>query len=214
VARKTIIFQRACGPLFFLLIVASMTACASGPKSGEQTLRPGPQRLPSLRAQGDLVIATLAGATVTVEPLTEKALDAYYARRPSLLNPLKIVPKQTKGLLAFMLRIQNVGGDRITFDPGQAALVDQQSRRSAALSYDELYTLFSEQGKSALALRTLEETMLTKFLVIPPKLEREGLLLFPPPDPGAKAVILEVGSFYIGSAEQLLQFEFEIRRAP
>lgn len=192
-----------------------MTACASGPKSGEQTLRPGPQRLPSLRAQGDLVIATLAGATVTVEPVTEKALNAYYARRPSLLNPVKILPKRTtEGLLAFMLRIQNVGRDRITFDPGQAAVVDQQNRRSAALSYDELYTLFSEQGGSVAALRTLEETTLTTFLVIPPKLDRAGLLLFPPPDPAAKAVILELGSFYIGSTEQLLLFEFEIKRAP
>ena len=206
--------QRAFGPLFSLLIVVSLTACASGPKSGDQTLRPGPQRLPTLRAQGDLVIATLAGATITVEPLTEQALDAYYARRSNPLNPLKILPKKTKGLLAFMLRIQNVGRDRISVDPGQAVLVDQQDRRSAALSYDELYMLLSEQSKSALVLRTIEETMLTKFLVVPPKLEREGLLLFPPPDPAAKAVILEVGSFYIGSAEQLLLFEFEIRRAP
>ncbi len=206
--------QRAFGPLFSLLIVVSLAACASGPKSGEQTLRPGPQRLPTLRAQGDLVIATLPGATVTVEPLTEQALDAYYARRPNPLNPLKILPKKTKGPLAFMLRIQNVGRDRISVDPGQAVLVDQQDRRSAALSYDELYGVLSEVRNSAKALQAVEETVLTKFLVIPPQLDREGLLLFPPPDPAAKTVILEVGSFYIGSAEQLLLFEFEIRRAP
>lgn len=206
--------QRAFGPLFSLLIVVSLTACASGPKSGDQTLRPGLQRLPTLRAQGDLVIATLAGATITVEPLTEQALDAYYARRSNPLNPLKILPKKTKGLLAFMLRIQNVGRDRISFDPGQAVLVDQQDRRSAALSYDELYGVLSEVRNSAKALQAVEETVLTKFLVVPPQLDREGLLLFPPPDPAAKAVILEVGSFYIGSAEQLLLFEFEIRRAP
>jgi hypothetical protein len=167
-----------------------------------------------LRAQGDLVIATLPGATVTVEPLTEQALDAYYAQRPNPLNPLKILPKKTKGLLAFMLRIQNVGRDRISIDPGQAVLVDQQDRRSAALSYDELYGVLSEVRNSAKALQAVEETVLTKFLVVPPQLDREGLLLFPPPDPAAKAVILEVGSFYIGSAEQLLLFEFEIRRAP
>ena len=206
--------QRAFGPLFSLLIVVSLAACASGPKSGEQTLRPGPQRLPTLRAQGDLVIATLPGATVTVEPLTEQALDAYYARRPNPLNPLKILPKKTKGPLAFMLRIQNVGRDRISVDPGQAVLVDQQDRRSAALSYDELYGVLSEVRNSAKALQAVEETVLTKFLVIPPQLDREGLLLFPPPDPAAKTVILEVGSFYIGSAEQLLLFEFESRRAP
>lgn len=197
---------------FSLLIVVSLAACASGP-SGEAMLRPGPQRLPTLLAQGDLIIATLPGATVTVEPLTEKGLDAYYARRSTLLNPLKIFPRKTKGLLAFILRIHNVGRERVSFDPGQAALVDQQNRRSAALSYDELYTLFSEQSESTLALRTLDETILTKFLVVPPKIEREGLLLFPPADPSAKAVILEVGSFYVGSAEQLLLFEFEVRRA-
>ncbi len=198
---------------FSLLIVVSLAACASG-GSGESALRPGPQRLPTLRTQGDLIIATLPGATVTVEPLTEKGLDAYYARRSTLLNPLKIFPWRTKGLLAFILRIQNVGRERISFDPGQAVLVDQQDHRTPALSYDELYALFSEQRESALALRTLEETILTKFLVVPPKIEREGLLLFPPADPKAKAVILEVGSFYVGSAEQLLLFEFEVRRSP
>ena len=178
-------------------------------------LRPGPQRLLTLQAQGDLVIATLAGgATVTVEPLTEKGLDAYYARRPTLLNPFKRLPKGAKGPLAFILRIQNVGRDRVNFDPSQALLVDQQYRRSAALSYDELYSLFSEKGESAKVLRTLEETALTNLLVVPPKLDREGLLIFPPLDPAAKAVILEVGSFYVGSAEQLLLFEFEVRRAP
>ncbi|MDD5560043.1 hypothetical protein [Candidatus Methylomirabilis sp.] len=178
-------------------------------------LRPSPQRLPALRAQGDLIIATLGGATVTVEPLTEKGLDAYYTRRPALLNPFKMLSKgTTKGLLAFILRIQNVGRDRVNFDPGQAWLTDQQDHRSAALSYDELYGLFSDKGESAKVLRALEETTLTNLLVVPPKLDREGLLIFPAPDPTAKMVILEVGSFYVGSAEQLLLFEFEIRRAP
>lgn len=177
-------------------------------------LRPGPQRLPTLQAQGDLVIATLAGATVTAEPLTEKGLDAYYARRPALVNPFKILPKGSKAPLAFILRIQNVGRDRINFDPAQAWLTDQQDHRSAAFSYDELYSLFSEKGESARALRALEETVLTNFLVVPPKHDRDGLLVFPPLDPAAKMVILEVGSFYVGSAEQLLLFEFEVRRAP
>ena len=205
------------GPLarfFSLLIVLSCAACASSGPSGELMLRPGPQRLPSLRAQGDLVIAALDGATVTVEPLTEKGLDAYYTRRPTLLNPFKTLLKGTKSPLAFILRIQNVGRDRINFDPSQALLTDQQDRRSAALSYDEMYSLFSEKGESTKVLRVLEETVLTSLLVVPPKLDREGLLIFPPPDPAAKMVILEVGSFYVGSAEQLLLFEFEVRRAP
>src|SRR5574337_809413 len=138
------------GPLarfFSLLMVISLAACASGP-SGEAMLRPGPQRLPALRAQGNLIIATLGGATVTVEPLATKGLNEYYARRPTLLNPFKILPKGTKDPLAFILRIHNVGRDRVTFDPGQVWLVDQQDRRSAALSYDELYSLFSEKSES------------------------------------------------------------------
>ncbi len=210
-------------PLFFsgpparffslLIVVTSLAACALS-RSGESALRPGVQRLPTLRAQGDLIIATLPGATVTVEPLTAKGLEAYYARRTTLLDPFKILPKRTKGLLAFILRIQNVGQDRINFDPSQAVLVDQQDRRLAALSYDELYSLFPEKGESAKVLRAFEETVLTSYIVVPPKLDREGLLLFPSLDPAAKAIILEVGSFYIGSAEQLLLFEFEIRRAP
>lgn len=204
------------GPLarfFSLLMVITCTACASGP-SGEAMFRPGPQRLPTLRAQGDLVIATLAGATVTAEPLTDKGLDAYYARRPALVNPFKQRPKEAKGPLAFILRIQNVGRERVNFDPGQTWLTDQQNHRSAALSYDELYSLFSEKGESAKVLRALEETVLTNLLVVPPKVDREGLLIFPPLDPAAKMIILEVGSFYVGSAEQLLLFEFEVRRTP
>lgn len=204
------------GPLarfFSLLIAVALTACASG-RSGEFTLRPGPQRLPALRAQGDLVIATLTGATVTVEPLTEQGLDAYYARRPTLPNPFKIVPQKIKNPLAFIFRIQNVGRDRVHFDPSQVVLVDQQHRRAPAFSYDELYGLFAEHRASARAMRALEETVLTGYLVVPPKLEREGLLLFPSPDPAAKALILEVGSLYLGSIEQLLLFEFEVRRAP
>jgi hypothetical protein len=84
----------------------------------------------------------------------------------------------------------------------------------AAFLYDELYSLFSEKGESTKVLRALEETVLTNLLVIPPKLDREGLLVFPPLDPTVKTVILELGSFYVGSTEQLLLFEFEIRRAP
>jgi hypothetical protein len=167
-----------------------------------------------LRSQGDLVIATLTGATVTVEPLTEKGLDAYYVRRPALPNPFKALPRGTKAPLAFILRVQNVGRDRVHFDPGQAWLTDQQNRRLAAFLYDELYSLFSEKGESTKVLRALEETVLTNLLVIPPKLDREGLLVFPPLDPTVKTVILELGSFYVGSTEQLLLFEFEIRRAP
>ncbi|MCZ7626698.1 MAG: hypothetical protein C3F12_12870 [Candidatus Methylomirabilota bacterium] len=204
------------GPLarFFslLVVVVSLAACASIP-GGERTLtlRPGPQRLPTLRAQGDLVIATLPGATVTVEPLTAKGLDVYYARRATLLNPFNLFSTRAKGLLAFVVRIHNVGRERIHFDPGQTALVDQKDRRSTALGYDELYSLFSELHASTTALRALQDTVLTNLLVVPPKLDREGLLFFPAPDPDVKTAILEVGSFYIGSAEQLLLFEFEVK---
>lgn len=200
---------------FSLLTVGSLVACALVP-SGERirALRPGVQRLPTLRAQGDLIIATLPGATLTVEPLTAKGLEAYYARRTTQPDPFKVLPKRTKGLLPFILRIQNVGQDRVNFDPSQAVLVDQQDRRVASLSYDELYSLFSEKGEPAKVLRAFEETVLTSYVVVPPKLDREGLLLFPSLDPAAKSVILEVGSFYIGSTEQLLLFEFEIARTP
>lgn len=210
---KPLIFNGPVARFLSLLLVIFCTACASGP-SGEAVLRPGPQRLPTLRSQGDLVIATLTGATVTVEPLTEKGLDAYYARRPTLPNPFKALPRGAKAPLAFILRVQNVGRDRINFDPGQAWLTDQQNRRSAAFLYDELYSLFSEKGESEKVLRTLEETVLTNLLVIPPKLDREGLLIFPPLDPAVKTVILEMDSFYVGSTEQLLLFEFEVKRAP
>ena len=197
--------------LFSLLMTASLGACASGP-TGEATLRPGPQRLPMLRAQGDLVIATLRGATITVQPLTPEQLDRYYLRLPALVNPFKTLPKPNPRPLAFLVRIQNLGRDRINLDPSQALLTDQANHRTAAVAYDELHSMFSEGDEPAKAMQAVEETVLTSFLVIPPKLDREGLLLFPPPEPGAKTVILEMGSFYIGSVEQLLLFEFEVSR--
>lgn len=196
-----------------LLLIITCTACVSAP-SGEMTLRPGPQRVPALRAQGDLIIATLAGATLTVEPLTPQGLDAYYARRPALVNPFKVLPKGTKAPLAFILRIQNVGLDRINFDPGQALLTDQQGRRSQAFSYDELYSLVAGLGESAKILRALDETVLSNLLVVPPRHDRDGLLLFPPLDSAVKMMILTVGSFYVGPTEQLMLFEFEVRRTP
>ncbi len=165
-----------------------------------------------MRAQGDLVIATLQGATITVQPLTREELDAYYSRRPALVNPFKSVPKDTERPLAFIVRIQNRGRDRVNFDPTQVLLVDQADHRTAPLAYDELYSVLFQGADPARALQALEETVLTSYVVVPPKLDREGLLLFPPPAPGAKALILKMGSFYIGSAEQLLLFEFEVSR--
>ena len=199
--------------IFSVLIMTAVTACASSPK-GEALLRPGPQRLPTLRAQGNLVIATLQGAAVTVQPLTRDDLDAHYVRRPDLVNPFKMLPTGATRPLAFIVRIQNLGRDRINFDPGQAVLVDQKDRRASAMAYDELYGLFSEIEQRARVLQALEETVLTNFLVIPPKIDRAGLVLFPPPAPDAKALLLELGSFYVGSVEQLLLFEFEVHRAP
>jgi hypothetical protein len=92
--------------------------------------------------------------------------------------------------------------------------VDQEDQRTAALPYDELYSIFSKGDQPDPALQALQETILTNFLVIPPKIDRAGLLLFPRPEPEAKIVILDMGSFYVGSVEQLLLFEFEIHRAP
>lgn len=194
-------------------MATSLAACASGP-TGEAMLRPGPQRLPTMQAQGDLVIATLQGAAMTVQPLSQEGLDTYYSRRPSLVNPFKTLPKPASRPLAFIVRIQNLGRDRINFDPSQAMLVDQRDHRTAALPYDELHGVFSQGDTPDRALQALQETVLTSYVVVPPKLDREGLLLFPPLEQSVKAVILEIGSFYIGSAEQLLLFEFEVRRAP
>ncbi len=204
------------GPLarfFSVLTVATLVGCASGP-SGEARLRPGPQRLPHLRAQGDLIIATLEGVAITVQALTPTDLDAYYSRRPALANPFKGVGTATAGPLAFVIRIQNQGRERITFDPSQSQLVDQRDHRVNAITYDELHGVFSEGDQSAKALQSLQETVLTNFLVVPPRLDREGLLLFPPPNPDAKTVILRLDSLYVGSAVQLLLFEFEVKRTP
>ncbi len=194
-------------------MAVALAACASAPR-GKPTLRPGPQRLPHLQAQGDLVIAALKSVAITVQPLTPEGLDAYYSRRPALLNPFKSLSDPSQRPLAFIVRIQNQGRERVVFDPSQVQLADQRERRVNAIPYDELYGLLSESEQSAKALQALQETMFINLLVVPPKLDREGLLLFPPPDPEAKALILHMYSFYIGSAAQLLLFEFVIHRVP
>ncbi|MGH2670126.1 MAG: hypothetical protein ACRDH5_13610 [bacterium] len=198
---------------FSLLTAAALVACASGP-SGEARLRPGPQRLPHLRAQGDLIIATLEGASVTVQSLTPKELDAYYSGRPALVNPFKNLRDAKLQSVAFVVRIQNQGRQRVTFDPSQAQLVDQRDHRVNAIPYDELFSAFSEGDESAKTLQSLQETILINLLVVPPKLDREGLLLFPQLDPNVKSVILRLDSFYLGSAAQLLLFEFQVLRTP
>jgi hypothetical protein len=204
----------ASGPFarfFFALVLTSLVACASRP-TGEPGLRPGPQRLPHLQAQGDRVIASLDGATVTVQPMTPRALDAYFSQRVGA-NPFTAGPKVTDSPMAFVVRIQNRGRDRINFDPSQTFLIDQQNHRTAAMPYDELYSIFSESKERGRAMQVLDEAVLTAFLVVPPQIDRAGLLLFPPPVPEAKTLILDMGSFYIGSTSQLLLFEFEVHRA-
>jgi hypothetical protein len=199
--------------LFACVAIGLLAACAPGPK-GEPLLRPGPQRLPYLRAQGDLVIATLDGIAVTVQPVPGRALEAFFARRSGAITAFTAAPAGVERPLGFMVRIENRGNQRLAFDPAQAFLIDQRNQRTAVFPYDELYRMFSESEQPAKALQVLDDAVLTGFLVVPPKLERAGLLIFPPPPPDARLLILELASLYIGSTEQLLLFEFEVHRSP
>jgi hypothetical protein len=61
-------------------------------------------------------------------------------------------------------------------------------------------------------LRTLQATLFSRFVVIPPGGDREGLLVFPTLDSDIRHLLLELSSVFVGGRSIPGFFEFQILR--
>ena len=61
-------------------------------------------------------------------------------------------------------------------------------------------------------LLSLQATLLSRFVVISPGGQRDGLLLFSSIDPEAKLLMLDLGSFFVGGRMAPGRFEFQVVR--
>ena len=199
---------------FVFVGVLSFTSCASSPKDGVVVLRPSPARQPTHQVVGESIIASLGGAAVTVQWLSPPGVDRFYAGRIGLVNPF---PKETwkdAPPTVFLVQFRNQTSEDLQFDPALTFLVDQRGRRGVPLSFEEVYMGKPEAERSGPALRSLQATLFSRYLVLPPGGQREALLVFPGIDPEAKVLLLEFASFFIGGKSAPGHFEFQVLHQP
>ncbi len=180
---------------------------------GEVAIRPGVQQQPNLQVVGEAIVASLAGATVTVRWLNGASLEGYYADRPGLVYPWTREDWKQNAPTVFLVRVRNQTREEIQFDPGLVALVTQAGQRERPIPYEEVYMRLSGEEGSRARLLSLQATLLSRFVVLAPGGRREGLLLFPALDPDAKHLLLEFSAFYVGGRNNPGLFEFQVLRS-
>ena len=192
-----------------------LAACATTPAPPKaRLLRPGPQNLPVNTVTGEIIIAQLERATVSIRALSRDALGRYYGGQRDLVNPFADLPAGAPRPTAFLLHLRNDSPDPLSFDPTAARLADQEGRRQVPLDYPALYAFLVGAERGAERLRAVQRTVLTATVAVPPGGERQGLLLFPELPVGARAVLLDLASLYRGSAPQLVVFQFLVVEEP
>jgi hypothetical protein len=204
--------SRLRGSLVVLLVAASLLAgCGSAPKAaGRPVVRPLPQQPPTHQVVGGAIVASLGGAGVTVGWLGEEAADRYFTARPGLVPPWprdlwKVTPPTV-----FLLRIRNQTREEVQFDPGNASLTNQEGERDRPIPYEEFYMRLAEEPDGDARLRSLQSALLSRFVVLPPGGQREGLLIFPTADPKTRLLVLEIGSFFVGGRSTPGLFSFQM----
>ena len=203
--------QVACA--FFFVALLLFAGCASPPQ-GEVSILPSPQRQATHQVVGESIVASLGGAAVTVRWLAAPGIEQYFESKPGLVYPWpqevwKIAPPTV-----FFLRVRNQTSDEVQFDPTLVALVTQDGKRERPLSYENMYELLEGTEGAGGRLQSLQATLLSRFVVIAPGGQREGLLVFPTLAPEAKHLLLELASFYVGGRVLPGLFEFQVRRQP
>jgi hypothetical protein len=161
---------------------------------------------------GESIIASLGGAAVTVRWLSAPRVGQFYAGKPGLVNPFPPEIWKDAPPTVFFVRVRNQTSEEVQFDPTLATLVTQDGRRERSIPYEEMYLRLSQAEGSGPALQSLQATLLSRFVVIPPGGQREGLLLFPALDHDAKHLLLEFASFFIGGRRTPGYFEFQVLR--
>lgn len=194
------------------VLLAACATTADRPKA--RLLLPGPQSLPINTVTGDLIIAELERATVSLRALSWDGLQRFYAAQRDLVNPFADLPAGDARPTTFLLHLRNDSPDPLSFDPTAARLADQEGRRQAPLDYPALYVTLAGREQGAERLRAIQRTALTATVIVPPGGERRGLLLFPELPADARAVLVYLASLYRGSAPQLLVFQFLVTEQP
>lgn len=192
--------------------VLSLVGCASPPKDEVVTLRPGPPRQPTQQVVGEAIIASLGGVGVTVRWLPAPGVDRFYAGKPGLVNPFPKEMWKEAPPTIFLVQVRNQTSEEVQFDPALTFLVDQGGGRGLPLSYDEMYLGMSEAERSGPAMQSLQATLFSRFVVVSPGRQREGLLVFSVVGPDAKLLRLEFASFFIGGKSAPGLFEFQVLR--
>jgi hypothetical protein len=188
-----------------------LAGCASSPK-GEVVVRPSPSTQPTHQVVGDAIIASMGGAAVTVQWLPAPGIEQYYVGKPGLVNPFPPEDWKETPPTIFFVRVRNQTPEAVQFDPALISLVTQSGWRERPMAYEEMYMRLSEMEGAGARLRSLEATLLSRFIVVQPGGQREGLLVFPALDPDAKHLSLEFVSFFIGGRAIPSLFEFQVLR--
>jgi len=191
--------------------VLFLAGCASSPK-GEVVVRPSPPTQPTQQVVGESIIASVGGAAVTVQWLPAPGMEQYYVGKPGLVNPFPQEDWKETPPTVFLVRVRNRTPEDVQFDPTLVSLVTQSGRRERPMSYEEMYMRLSEAEGTNARLRSLEATLLSRFVVLQPGGQREGLLVFPTLDPETKHLSLEFASFFIGGRAVPSLFEFQVLR--
>jgi len=184
-------------------------ATTEAPK-GPAILRPASQQAPVNQVVGEAIVASLGGAAVTVRWLDGAAVGAYYASRPGLVAPWPRELWQESPPTIFLARIRNQTREEVQFDPAEVALVAQDGKRDRTIPYEEMYMRLADTDGAAPRLMSLQATLLSRFVVIQPGGEREGLLLFPSLKPEAVYLLLELPSFFVGGRPFPGRLEFQV----
>ena len=197
----------ACG-----MCLAALGCATTEKPVGPAVLRPAPQQASTSQIVGDAIVASLGGAGVALRWMDAGAVREYFAGRPGLVSPWPEEMWKESPPTIFLVRIRNQARDEVQFDPAMVALTSQDGERDRPVPYEELYMRLAEAEDAAPRLVSLQATLLSRFVVIPPGGQREGLLLFPSVRPEAVHLLLDLSSFFVGGRSFSGRFEFQVSR--
>ncbi|HSB68787.1 MAG TPA: hypothetical protein VLT62_05600 [Candidatus Methylomirabilis sp.] len=186
--------------------------CASAPKGSIVAVQPGPQQQRTHQVVGDAIIASLGGVTVTVRWLGAQGVERFFEARPGLVYPWPKEVWQEAPPTIFLLQIRNPTRDEVQFDPGLVAVVTQGGQRERLMPYEDMYMRLAGEEGSGPRLLSLQAALFSRFVVISPGGQREGLLVFPTLDDKARHLLLELSSFFVGGRMTPGLFEFQVLR--
>lgn len=188
-----------------------LAGCASEPKGSILAIQPGPQQQSTHQVVGDAIVASLGGATVTVRWLDAKGVEKYFQGRPGLVYPWPREIWKESPPTVFLLQVRSPR-EEVQFDPGLASLVTKGGRRERLIPYEDMYMDMAGEEGSGPRLLSLQAALFSRFVVIPPGGQREGLLVFRPLDVETRYLILELSSFFVGGRVTPGLFEFQVLR--